>query len=263
MDKAEIISKFSSSSEDELFLRKVFDKMESARLKGIPSYTRFLSPAQFVKAKKMAEYCGADFAFTSGWDKGERCVMAFLPDWMEEIPDGEDCPVAVIMGEFAGEYASVSHRDVLGALMGLGIERDTVGDINISENRLYFAVLREITPYIMQNFISAGRAKISIREISPKDAEIADMPSKLIKTTVSSLRIDSILSSGFNMSREKSAALIKSGKVTVDHEECLKPDKLISQGTAITARGSGKICLEEVGKATKKGRTSIVIRKFL
>lgn len=263
MDKADIVLKFASSADDELFLRKVWDKLEKARIKNIPACTRFLTAAQQALAKQFADFSGARFVFLRGWEGAERAVMVFLPEWMEDAPEGEDSPAAVIKGEFAGDYASIGHRDVLGALMGLGIERDTIGDINVSDGKIFFTALREIVPYILQNFASAGRVHMSLTEISPEQAEIKEMPSKLISATVSALRLDSIVSAGFHLSREKSAQLIKSGSVTLDHLQCMKPDKTAEENSVITVRGSGKIVLSEVRGETKKGRIAITIKKFI
>jgi len=262
MDRNELIAKIASNEDDELFLRKVSDKMEKARQKNIPVWTRFMTAAQQIIAERFVSFSGGEYYLSGGWENAERKVMGFLPDWME-APEEDDIPVSVIKGEFAAEYANISHRDVLGALMGLGIERDTVGDINVSEGKFYFAATEEIVPYIMQNFTSVGRAAVSVAVIAAEDADIKEMPSKIISATVSTLRLDSIVSAGFKLSREKSVQLIKSGKVTLNHEECLKPDKQVGEKAAITVRGSGKISLDEIGGETKKGRISVKIKRFL
>ena len=84
-----------------------------------------------------------------------------------------------------------------------------------------------------------------------------------MRDTVSSLRLDAIASTGFRLARGKVAALIESGKVQVNWRECTKPDKLLIQGDTVSARGFGKFELTEVGGVTKKGRTAIVLKRYM
>ena len=84
-----------------------------------------------------------------------------------------------------------------------------------------------------------------------------------MRDTVSSLRLDAVASTGFRMSRGKAAELITSGRVQVNWRECTKLDKLLTAGDTVSARGFGKFELTEVGGVTKKGRTSIVLKRYI
>ena len=84
-----------------------------------------------------------------------------------------------------------------------------------------------------------------------------------VRDTVSSLRLDAVASTGFRMARGKAAELITSGRVQVNWRECTKPDKLLTAGDTVSARGFGKFELTEVGGVTKKGRTSIVVKRYV
>ena len=122
-------------------------------------------------------------------------------------------------------------------------------------------LLREIVPYVMQNLSSAGRASLTLTEIPEAEAREAEY--RLLRDTVASLRLDAIVGCGFGLAREKAAAAIRAGKASVNSMECLKPDKLVEAGDRISLRGLGKMELSEVGGLSRKGRTQIVIKRFI
>jgi RNA-binding protein YlmH len=252
------------TEEERLLLRRAADKADRCRRQNLMTSTRFLSPRELAMAAQAFRAGGnTTCRLAGGFRTAERAVLIFLPDWMEEAPSGNESPVAVVKASYAADYAEISHRDVLGALMALGIERDTVGDILPGNGCVYFAVLREILPFVLQNLESAGKACFHCAEIQPDEAQPRAAAFALIRDTVSSLRLDSVVSSGFGMSREKATDLIRAGKVRTDHQDCLKPDKLLAAGAVITARGFGKLELAEVGGLTRKGRISIQIKRYL
>ena len=162
---------------------------------------------------------------------------------------------------FAGD--TLTHRDFLGALMGCGIKRETVGDIYVSEGSCDFLVTREILPYLLQNFLSAGRTKLHVEQLPIGQIRVPEQKVKAVRDTVSSLRLDGVVSSGFSISRGKAADYIAAGKCELNYAPCMKGDKQAAEGDVITIRGLGKIRLETIGGSTKKGRIAIEITRFL
>ena len=110
---------------------------------------------------------------------------------------------------------------------------------------------------------SAGRARLTLRELALSELEIPAAQVKTVRDTVSSLRLDSVVSAGFGLSRGKAAVYIESGKTELGHLPCTKTDKPVAEGDVISVRGLGKIRLEEISGTTKKGRTGIVISRFV
>ena len=102
-----------------------------------------------------------------------------------------------------------------------------------------------------------------MEEIRPEDIEIPDQQVKLLRDTVASLRLDSVISAGFSVNRNAAAELIRSGKVEVNWMACDKPDAAVGQGDVLTVRGLGKCCLEEVGGQSRKGRTAVTMKRYL
>ena len=256
------IEKIALSSEDRLLLAKLWDKVTAGLRKNIPSNTCFLSPREL----EMARYLFGDLEglhYFGGYTSAERKMLVFLPEYLEESTlFEEDSPIVCLRAAFY-QGDSLSHRDFLGALMGAGIGRETVGDICVGKEHCDFFVTQEIAPYILQNFLSAGRAKLSLRKIHLCDAEIPQPEVKEIKDTMASLRLDSVISSGFRIGRSLAAQYVTAGKAAIDGLPCEKPDKTVSEGMKISVRGLGKIKLHAVNGKTKKDRISVVIHRYI
>ena len=147
--------------------------------------------------------------------------------------------------------------------MGAGIARETVGDICVGKGSCTFFVTAEIAAYIQQNLISAGRAKLRLEQIPCDEVQIEAQEVKEIRDTLASLRLDSVISSGFRVSRGSAVEYISAGKAAINGLPCEKPDKAVAEGDKISVRGLGKILLNSVNGQTKKGRISVVIHRYL
>ena len=151
-----------------------------------------------------------------GYGDAERKMLVFLPDYLtEDALYEEEAPLVCLRASFY-QGDSPSHRDFLGALMGAGIGRETVGDICVGTDRCDFFVTREIAPYVLQNFLSAGRAKLHLEQIPLQDADIPEPEVREIRDTLASLRLDSLISSGFRIGRSLAAQYVTAGKATID-----------------------------------------------
>ena len=261
MDRSNI-EKIAHNPEDRVLLAKLWDKIHAGIRRDIPANTCFLSPRELDMAKYLF---GLQPGLTEfgGYDEAERKMLIFLPEYLEEdtLYD-EDSPIVCLRAQFF-EGDSLSHRDFLGALMGAGIARETVGDICVGKGSCDFFVTTEIAPYIEQNFLSAGRTKLHLSRIPLKEAQIPEPEVKEIKDTVASLRLDSIISSGFRIGRSLAAQHISAGKAAIDGLPCEKPDKTVSEGMKISVRGLGKIKLTSVNGRTKKDRISVIIHRYV
>ena len=198
-----------------------------------------------------------------GYEDAERKMLIWLPDYLEEDAlHDEDSPVVCLRATYFEEDI-LSHRDFLGALMGAGIARETVGDICVAKGQCDFFVTAEIAPYVLQNLISAGRTKFHLEQIALHEVQVPQPETKEIRDTLASLRLDGVVSSGFRISRSLASQHICAGKVAVDGLPCEKPDKLVAEGAKISLRGLGKLRLTNVNGQTKKGRISVVIHRYI
>lgn len=246
-----------------MVLARVLDQMERTANRSIPCATQFLSPAQRAAAEPLLAASGhPKCLFHGGYEGAERTVCVFLPDWQEpeDWDVGEE--LAAIEAVFP-PYAELTHRDLLGGLMGIGLTREKVGDILVLEEKAQIVALKETAPIILSQFDQAGRYRLKLREIALSGLSPAPVQIRLVKDTVAALRLDAVLSSGFSIARGKAADLIDSGRVSLNHRECTKPDKLVAQGDVLTCRGLGKCVLKTVGGQSRKGRVIIEIERYV
>ena len=261
MDKQKQIMKVAENEEDRFLFSKIYDKLTAAEQRNIPGFTGFLSPREQVLTKQML--IGMELHFWGGHPDSERNVCCWLPSYLDaDWIRTDEGPVAAVHAEFYNRD-KLTHRDILGSLMGCGLKRETIGDIYISDGHCDILAVRDMVPYLLDNFISAGRTKLSLKQIPQEEIFVPEKTVKQVRDTVSSLRLDSIVGSGFGMSRGKSCDLIAAGKVSVNDLPCIKPDKILCEGDKISARGYGKVLLQEVGGRTKKDRISIILERYV
>ena len=256
------IEKIAQNTEDKMLLAKVWDKIYTGMQRSIPANTGFLSPRELEMTRYLFGQQDGLFAF-GGYEEAERKMLVYLPEYLEEASlSGEDSPVVCLRATFY-EGDTPSHRDFLGALMGSGIRRECIGDICVGSGSCDFFVTEEIAPYLLQNFISAGRTKLRLAAVPLTEASIPEPEVKEIRDTLASLRLDSVISSGFRIGRSLAAQHISAGKAAIDGLPCEKPDKAVAEGAKISVRGLGKIRLTTVNGQTKKGRISVVIHRYV
>ena len=261
MDRSNI-EKIAHNPEDRMLLAKLWDKINAGIRKNIPANTCFLSPRELEMARYLFVEPEGLYCF-GGYRDAERKMLVYLPEYLDESAlQEEDSPVVCLRAEFY-QGDTLSHRDFLGALMGAGIARETVGDICVGKEHCDFFVTQEIAPYILQNFTSAGRAKIHLSQISLAEAEIPEPEVKEIRDTMASLRLDSVIASGFRIGRSLAAQYVNGGKAAIDGLPCEKPDKAVTEGMKISVRGLGKIKLHAVNGRTKKDIISVVIHRYV
>lgn len=260
MDKNTIISKIAQESEDKLLLARIWDKYEQMERRGIPTTTVFLSPREQIMAQTLLNSAGvrSGYCFDGGFGSAERKLLLFLPEWAEEAGD----EIAFVRAAFHGADSTLTHRDILGSLMGLGITRETVGDILISPHSADVIVAPQMVDFLLREWSSAGRVRLMVTEIAREELSEPEVKITQVSDTVSSLRLDAVVSSAFSMSRGRAADLIAAGKVSLDHTPCVKGDKPVVQDSVITARGFGKAVVRECSRVSKKGRIILQIDRY-
>lgn len=260
MNKSEALDKVARSDEERRLLARVWDKADAAH-RGAPACTPFLSQGQQEAAERLMSALGHPRHFyAGGYPAAERRVCAFLPEWQDE--ENWESPFSALRCTWrSGE--KLTHRDFLGAVLGAGIEREKVGDILVGTESCDLLVFTELVPYLSQNLTEAGRAHLHLEVVPLAELEVPEKTVKVIHDTVSTPRLDAVLSSGFSLSRGKAADAIAAGRVEVNHTPCLKGDRQVNQGDTLTCRGLGKCVVTELGGQSKKGRTILTIERYL
>lgn len=263
MDKARLLEKAAGNNEERILLARVLDKYEQAMNRNQVTATGFMSPQEQALTRSLLHAAGirSGYCFFGGYEKAERCRLLFAPDWMDE----SDLPAYAEIGcacctFFSGD--ALTHRDFLGSLMALGLTREKLGDILVSSGQATVLTDAAVLPFLLQEYCSAGRTKLSVTEQSLNELVVPEVKTKLIHDTVMSLRLDSICASGFSLSRGRAAELIAAGRVELNWRPCLKSDKAVSEGDTVSCRGLGKFEVAEVGGLSRKGRTNLTIKRY-
>lgn len=256
------IEKIAHTPEDRLLLAKVWDKINAGMRREIIASTCFLSPRELEMTRFLFGSQPGLTAF-GGYEDAERKMLIYLPEYLDETYlQSEDSPLVCLRATFY-EGDSPSHRDFLGALIGAGVAREAIGDICVGKGSCDFFVTEEIAPYVLQSFLGAGRTKVRMERISLDKVSVPPPQTKEIRDTLASLRLDSVIASGFRIGRSLAAQYVTAGKAAIDGLPCEKPDKAVAEGAKISVRGLGKIRLRTVGGQTKKGRISVTIDRYI
>ena len=261
MDRGNI-EKIAQNADDKVLLAKLWDKIHIGLRKNIQASTCFLSPRELEMARFLFGDLEGLHRF-GGYEGAERKMLVYLPDYLDADALTEDGSPLVCLRATFYEGDNPNHRDFLGALMGAGIARETVGDICVGQGYCDFFVTAEIAPYVLQNFTGAGRTRLHLEQISLSEVSVPEPETKHIKDTLASLRLDSVISAGFRVGRSTAAQYVTSGRAAINGLPCEKPDKAVEEGAKISVRGLGKILLRTVNGQTKKGRISVIIDRYI
>ncbi len=265
MDKQTLISSVAETPEDSLLLARIYDRLSAGERRNIPAFTSFLTGREQLMAKTLVHRAGlSEMQCFGGVQGAERQVMGYVPDYYdpEEYLLSDEGPIAALRARFSS-YDHPDHRDFLGGILAQGIRRDVLGDIFVGEDACDFLVLREMRGYLLGNLCAVGHAKVHLEEISISDIRVPRQNTKVIRDTVASLRLDSVMASGFSMGRSRAQSCISAGRVQVDHLPVTKADFEVKEGSVISARGLGKMKVTQVGGLTRKGRLSITVERYL
>ena len=229
---------------------------EQADKRTCPIAARFLSGAERSLAIHAAREAGVEVAFDGGWSEAERVQPCFYPPREEPVFTG-----VWMEARWNARFAAVDHRALLGSLMALGMDRAFFGDIIALEDRACLYVLPEMALRLPMEWNQAGRATLQVAEL-PEAPAIEPPKGTLLKDTVASLRLDSVLAGGMKLSRSRAAEIIRQGSVMVDHLPEERVDRLLAPGQLLSIRGFGRVRLREVGSPTRKDRLPVTLEVF-
>ena len=239
----------------EFLLRHMEDLLEQVDRTGIAA-SRFLTPAEAVQVEEGMKHRPVTLIFDGGFPDAERRRAIFLTQGKEAY-DRAEWFAAIQIQSRAREV--LRHQDILGAIMALGIERDTIGDIAVEGSGAALVCLPELGDYIVEHLVTAGRAGLSLGRIRIEELPDQREAYRIKADTVASLRLDAILSAAFGLSRAKAAALISAAQVNLDYQLCLQPAKELKEGALLSVRGLGRAKLLETGGLSKKNRIFVKI----
>lgn len=267
MNDKELLQEY-KNQDDRLFVAKVLDKINFTKTKNKIQYTDFLNLYEQEICLNIVRKLNLNrFYFFGGEENTERKILVIYPEKLtEEMSRKNDSSIISIIRielpkELKGEY---SHRDYLGAIMKLGVEREKIGDIITNELGADIVVKNEITNFLVQNLSSLTRfqsANISIVDLSEiKDVQISKLE---LSAVVISLRLDNIVAVLAKTSRNKAIDIIMQERVFLNFKLETKSSKQVKVGDCITIRGKGRFEFKEISGNTRKGRYVVKFDKFV
>lgn len=254
--------------DDKILLAQILDKVEMVEKKNKIEYTDFLDLAQielvqkFINKTKIENYMSY-----GGFEQAERKIFVFYPEKFNSIVVEKNLSNIVqiirieLPEDLKGKYA---HRDYLGAVIKLGIERKKVGDIIVDNNGADIIVDKDIVKFLLENLGSLTRfskSTISVQNI--EDLRPVEIKKEEIEIIVSSMRLDNVISELARCSRNKALDIINQERVLVNFEGETKKTKQIKPGDIITIRGKGRFFVKEISGQTRSGRSVVKVDKFV
>ncbi|WP_049944991.1 YlmH family RNA-binding protein [Butyrivibrio sp. AC2005] len=263
---------------DKILLGRIRDLARRAYENNYVTHTEFLSGSELYDVSSMcvangmitgdSQIDGVNYVVYGGTSEAERSVMCFLPSYLDKETfllqeESEAEVISCILIEpvnkkFADE---LTHRDFLGALMNMGIERNRIGDIRTDQTRGYVFVMKEVAPLICDELCRIKHTTVKCREVPVGECDIIPEYQEL-EGTVSSERLDAILALVYKLSRSKAQELVESESVFVDGKTAYSAGYDLKEGARVSVRGYGKFVYDGVQKSTRKGRLSVKIKKY-
>lgn len=258
-----------NNQETKLLISKAEDAAQFAIKTGSPRFTAFLSDAQRYFISTTARYSRDDVVlkFFGGHKDADYACAGFFPAYMfydEEFCPENLFPIKAVFAKGSG-FRKLSHRDFLGSLMSLGIKRETVGDILVSDDGFsaYIFCLEKTADYIVSDFRSAANDKLTCSVCAISDIDIPERKVKEIGITVNSPRIDAVIGAVLNLSRDEAEKLITSGAVSINHTVCTEKSKPCDEGFVFSVRHHGRFVIKQFGDRNRRDRLRITVEKFI
>jgi len=258
-----------------IIIERIKDLIYSTEQKHQVSTTQFLDLNQQSISSALLKETHTQHLYYGGYPLAERRCLVLLPSYMDlidwqdnnklaEFELSEHNPITILKITFDTKFQSkaLTHRDYLGALINLGIERQVIGDILTEDDLAYVFVLKHIADYIVTSLVKVNRYFVSVEAITAINKNITEPKFELRQGTVQSIRIDSILTCAFHISRTAVTEYISSGKVFINYKLVSKNSASLKEGDFITLRGVGKCKLIIIGTQTKKNRYHVTFHLY-
>lgn len=249
------------NNDEKLLINKIIDMIEISQTRYQPVFSFFLDERQQMISKAVLQKEHIEnFEFFGGYESAKRKVLCVYPEYV--IPDKSDYPFTAVTIKHR-IVDKISHRDILGSLMGLFIKRETLGDILVTGGEEDFVfVYNSVLPVVMDELIKVGSKGISC-SVGFDESKVPVDKYTQISGFVSSLRIDSILSVALKVSREKAANIVNSIGVDINYVNITSKSEMIEEGDIFSVKGYGKFFLSQINGTSKKGRIHITINKYI
>ena len=242
----------------ELLKKRFTELSRRADLRSCWEFSSFLSLAE--QSILMELKLPSKVSLWGGYEGAERRIAVFGSE--EDCGYTEYPPIVCVKIEPANKKFAeeLSHRDFLGSLMGLGIEREVLGDIVIKDSEAWLFCLESISGYVIGELTSVRRTTVKCSLSEPP--EYLNEKPEITSAVTASERLDGVVAAVYNLSRSEGKKAVESGKVFLDGLQVLNPSAQIKQGTIVSVRGTGRFIYEGIEKETRRGRLRVLVRKY-
>ena len=241
------------------FFKRIDDLADRAQRRGVLTKTGFLTPAEGYALRQY--HPGSDLMLFGGQEGCERQVAFFLPEYME--PEAFDPAEHICAVRIEAHFGTPGHRDYLGAALGLGIRRESLGDLRLFDNLAYLFCLPPVQPLLLEELKKVGRISVSVTPCLLSEVPAQAVRAKVLSFTVKSLRLDAVTGAMFGLSRTAAAELIRMGGANLNYAPCERTDAPVKTGDVLSLRGHGKGRLKAIGGRSKKGRLFVEAEVYL
>ena len=259
-------------SREEALLYAHAEELLARARSGEVTATAFLTPLQQKRLRAHFAFAAEELILAGGYEGAERRRMFFLPPYVVEAEEAlraellyEDMSERLVPLSLKGSgFASLSHKDYLGAVLNLGIERDALGDLCVlSPTEAVLFCDRLMATFLTESLQRVARDTVRVSVATLPDDFDGGRRFAPCTDTVASPRADAVVAALCNLSREKARALFTAGLVELDYEPADKPDAEVTEGAVLTVRGHGKFIVRSLADKTKKGRYRLVADKYI
>ncbi len=261
MDREQILAQFEQDSE-RLAAGIMLDHISEAESTGRFVHGDFLDPFLARAAERVLNlFKQVKYISWGGYPGAERIRHLVFP--AARVAGTEDVPLSYVMVEAGPLAVELTHRDYLGAILGLGLRREKVGDIIVTgENAAQVVVAPEILPVLLTQLDAVGRHSVRVREIRADELIFAAPRVREIRATVASLRLDAVASAGFGVSRSKITPAIRAGQLKLNWQSVKNAGASVKEGDVIAYAGRGRLELARITGESRKGRVQILLKKL-
>lgn len=243
-------------NKSDVFIKKI--SYQAERLDDGLAFFDFYDPAQQKGiTQELRGFQDLNYEFFGGHNLCERkmlCIYSGKPD--RDI----SWPIAICQSKIDFE---VDHRMILGSIMHLGLSRDTIGDIIIKDQLIQIVAKEHITRIITMNIEKLNNRKVTFEVDDISNLDINEQSFKIEYLTISSFRLDAVISAAYGISRETATDIIKKRGVKINHEEKTKSSQMAKIGDLFSVKGKGRFLLDEFTGTTKKEKNKIIIKKYM
>ena len=267
MDK-QVLLKDYKKQEDKICLSQVLDKIEFSRTRERIEYTDFLDMYQVSLVESfLRKVSFQNYQLYGGFEQAERKVLIIYPDKYNQtmLEKNYNKILKIVRVELPEEEkGKYSHRNYLGGIVKLGLKREKVGDILVSNEGADIVTLNDFADILKQELPSLTRfenSNIIVEEL--QSLKKLEVQKEIIKIIVPSLRLDNFVSDLARTSRSKAVQIIEQERVFINGQNEKKASKQIKLDDIITIRGKGRFVVKAFDGTTRSGRTVVVIEKYI